>query len=425
MRIGFKSDTKYGVDSSAWGNIVLLLVIMTTMLDILFHNDVRHSGIEFASNRLLAHGLKMLSLFIMVIYLLKYYKFPRYRFLKLFESTLWCIVGIIAIHLVLQIRTGYQLGTVFRCYYWIFIYFFFRQTICFIPNLNKKIYILILLLMIQAIRTFVLDWQYRHELGVFSTNSAYYFQYALLMILCFCKNKKLKILLTFILIGVIYFTLKRSAIISNTAVLLILIISYYRLGHQVFPLKVALIAILSGLVILLFIQDQLYERFDSIFSGNDARNWLYEESYDRWDNADNIHWLFGHGFYDTPFYLQEIKRGIYQTRDSLRPIHSHSDLFQFMPDMGLVGLLVLIMLHTALVLIVLDCWVHEKQQTHLIMVFYALYFFKALLSGSFWDIDMGYLFLCLAAIFSSLDNSCSNSTNDCKRPENHVLALES
>lgn len=391
-----------------FGNLVFYLILFAAFLDVVFFSDARASKELFSSIRVFPQAVKLVSLGLMVMYVFIAYRRPENTALRLLEFALWLLVLLITLNLF-RINSLYQLACAARAYYWIFAYFFFRLTVNTVSNLQFKVLILSLLIILLGVQMHwaAVSWtELRHQgqTEAFSSNAALCLQFVFLLTLCFYRFTAQTLIVFVFCASLVVFSLKRSIIISTGLSIGLLAAAYFRLY------KIRTAGAITVLMLMIFLPtfvlhySPVKSRFQHVASpGNSQRWWRYLESYNHWIEANLARRIFGHGFYETSFHLQDI----YYSRNPAAepiPLHSHSDFFQILPDLGLLGLAHLLMMHFAFWFILWKLWKRRSRLLPAMLVFYCFYVFISFFNGAMARYETLYLMLPLAALCHEMES---------------------
>lgn len=390
-----------------WPSVVLGLVILIAALDAALFLDARGEKALTGQIRLIPQGLKSGTLAVMAVYAVFCYRLPSRGPVVLFEGALWLLAALILFNLP-RMHQGYQYTCALRSAFWIFTYFFFRLTIHTIDNLNTKFILLSIFVLLLGLRMHIAAvlWTesvHSSEAEDFSSNAAFYLQYVILFLLCCSAMRPRDTFLLMLLAGLIVLTMKRSAILSTGFSLVLLVPALCRMGNRK-AAKIIVVCMVLGLIIAIpFVYDQVAARFESLAEdGGSQRDWRYSEAWSRWQEADFVHWLIGYGFYDTSSYLQEIFYSHTRPEDQL-PLHAHSDIFQMLPDLGLTGLIQLVLMHGALLWILALGWIQKAPWLGALTAIYCYYLFFSALNGAMAKFETAYLMLALAMVMNQIE----------------------
>lgn len=200
----------------------------------------------------------------------------------------------------------------------------------------------------------------------------------------FTKNK----LFIIICMLSVFITIKRGAVIAFTLATLL----YYLGGlyHQFSVKKIFLGINILGLFVFSAIylieqqEDRLEnrltaEQFDlSNETAGSGRVGLYTALYEAWYNSDNLILGFGN---QADSYRKSGKRS-----------HAHSDVFGFLYNFGLLGILLILLLYRKIILFHLKIKLSEKSNSFIVIVFFVILFLVNVYSGLFYITETIYLF---------------------------------
>lgn len=210
----------------------------------------------------------------------------------------------------------------------------------------------------------------------------------------------------------VFFTLKRGAIIAEVLILLSLFLSWMRLSKfnaRVFRWVIR--AGLSSMVLLYSFQDKIpliLKRFNDISEDSGSgRGTFYALIFNRWVDADPLNFFFGFGTWTVPDFLGRVW---------INSVFAHSDWLEVVHDYGLFGIALYVFIILSIFSLCLRSWFLKDNSLYVFVSCFSLFIMKGLISGNIMFTENLYVVLPLAYAVTNIENKKKNNINGFSGP---------
>jgi hypothetical protein len=387
-----------------FANVVLILMAASLFADIAIPGE-QHTNKISANNRMLCHVIQIAILGAMCVFVYYNYTLPQIPAVMFWELSLVIFLFLSAFHAA-SISSHDQLVTFSKYIYWPIGYFFFRILADDVRGYTTKLLGLIICLSIFAVWYYVSQLEFRAELaetfGSASSNVGWKLLSIFSVSLCLISARDRKgYIVGAVVLLLAPFSLKRGAILAETALCTSLILASYRLGRLCrFIRKNAVLIMGIFFVWSLVLASQLQviiERFSSLKDdGGSGRSQFYPLLLERWWKADFFHWICGFGFWSTPEYLDKVW---------IDHIYAHSDILEMLHDYGVIGVLSYLMILLGFFALFRHTWRLRNDGVIIAASIFSLFFISGIISGNVMFRETVYLMMPMGYMAGRLEKA--------------------